>query len=250
VALLREPLDGLDEPLGHRRNHRRGGDRIAEAIAHEAHEAAFGLQQRHIAVEVHSVDAVDLQHDMVSDQVGDILRYRGSWAPSVTPLTHRVRSLERPNAAPTHSHAPQHSEPSFFCSPCLDGLRRSLVSHWKPLNDRRPVESPGRKASAVPPNDTMWRIALAGIRPTRAHTRPRSIAVESGAIAPSPALRGKGRARGTGIACNASSGCQVLRCTPFGEETAPDHGRRPGTFAPPRTGSPVFLDTAQEGELP
>jgi len=50
---------------------RRGGERVAQMLAQERHHLATGLQDRHVGVEVHPVQALDVQRDMPIKHVVD-----------------------------------------------------------------------------------------------------------------------------------------------------------------------------------
>ena len=79
-------LDRLDEALGQRRRQDRRGHRAAVELAEEVRHAGPGLQQGHVDVEVHAVDALEGQRRMPRQDLGDATCYlHGSdsrrWAP-------------------------------------------------------------------------------------------------------------------------------------------------------------------------
>ncbi len=88
-----ELLDRTYERLGHRRHRRRRRKSLAPVDAQVAHHRPHRLQRRHIDVEVHPVDPLDLQHHMVTQDV----RHRSCYAhrglqSSTGPRTHRASS--------------------------------------------------------------------------------------------------------------------------------------------------------------
>ena len=61
----REPLQRCHERAGHRLHQRRGGERGTPVLPEEVRHARRGLQVRHIHVQIHPVDAFDLQGDLL-----------------------------------------------------------------------------------------------------------------------------------------------------------------------------------------
>src|SRR5687768_7557715 len=101
---LANSLDGADEGLAHRCNHGCGCDAIPQVGPHEVDKAALGLKTRHIAIEIHPVDAFHCQHDMATDYFGDVLRYHALGLRVSYCLTLKVRSLSNPIPAWLHYH--------------------------------------------------------------------------------------------------------------------------------------------------
>ena len=60
-----EPADRGSEPVGDLRQRRGGGDRQAELPVHVTHQPAGVLQLRDIDIQVHPVDALDLEHHVL-----------------------------------------------------------------------------------------------------------------------------------------------------------------------------------------
>ena len=69
VVLLGEDIDGLAEPVAHLFHHRGRGDHHAQVTPHEAHHLARGLEVRHVGVQVDPVEALEIEHHMVIEQV-------------------------------------------------------------------------------------------------------------------------------------------------------------------------------------
>jgi hypothetical protein len=67
-------------------------------------ETALGLKARHIAIEIHPVDAFHFQHNMATDYFGDVLRYPALGLRVSYCLTLKVRSLSDPMPAWLHYH--------------------------------------------------------------------------------------------------------------------------------------------------
>jgi len=65
-AVGHEMLDGPHEGRGLRCHCRRRGETLAEVAAQVPHHAAHALQLRHVDVEVHPVDALALEHDVLA----------------------------------------------------------------------------------------------------------------------------------------------------------------------------------------
>ncbi len=74
LLLLHEVHDGRDEVRAHGRHESRGGEYLTAVEAEERRDAAIGLQAGLIDVEVHAVDAFDLQSHMILEDLGD-----GAW---------------------------------------------------------------------------------------------------------------------------------------------------------------------------
>ena len=66
-----ERLDGLNEMPRDRLHEGRRRPRVAAVLAEEVHHAAYMLELRHIHVEVHPVDALDFQRDVLAQDLGD-----------------------------------------------------------------------------------------------------------------------------------------------------------------------------------
>ena len=58
LLLFRKSVHGGHESLGHRVHQGRGGKLVAAMLAEEFHHATFGLQHRHVDVQVHPIDAL------------------------------------------------------------------------------------------------------------------------------------------------------------------------------------------------
>jgi hypothetical protein len=88
-----ERLDVANERLGHRRHRRRRGKSLAPMLAQEPHDAPYRLQQRHVDVEVHPVDPLELQNHVITQDVRHRSCYRHRGLRSSTgPRAHRASS--------------------------------------------------------------------------------------------------------------------------------------------------------------
>lgn len=69
-GLADEAFDVAYEPLGDRVHERGGGEAIAEVVPEEAHHADLVLELGNVEVQVHPIDALDLQGDVVGEHLG------------------------------------------------------------------------------------------------------------------------------------------------------------------------------------
>ena len=76
-----EALDVLHEPLGDRVHEGRGGEAEAQVAAEEAHHAGCVLELRDIEVQVHPVDALNLQGYVLGQHIAHGSGYGHLWAP-------------------------------------------------------------------------------------------------------------------------------------------------------------------------
>src|SRR5205823_7284506 len=121
----REALQRGHERRGGGRHQRRGGERGAPVDTEEVGHPRRGLQLRDIHVQIHPVDALDIQRDLLLQNCGNRLCYAHSclWLlgapPSQPTATRSIRS--RCTALPLFP------PPEAAHSLHLVGLRRSLV---------------------------------------------------------------------------------------------------------------------------
>jgi hypothetical protein len=107
-TLLRgEPFDGGDEGPRHAGHHQGRGARFAPVLAEEHRDAAAGLQHGLVDVQIHAVDAFQVETDVLPDDIGDSVRYThaaGSDSPRFcrepppqrgTSLVHRTSRMDR-----------------------------------------------------------------------------------------------------------------------------------------------------------
>jgi hypothetical protein len=66
-----EGVHGVDERFRDRRQDDRGGHRQPHLVVDVLHEAGGVLQPRHVHVQVHPVDRLDLEHHVLGQDVGD-----------------------------------------------------------------------------------------------------------------------------------------------------------------------------------
>jgi len=86
-----EFLDVADERLGHRRHCSRRRKALAVMNPQVAHHGPHSLQVRHVDVEIHPVDRLKLQHDMITQHIGYRPCYaHGGLRSSTGPRTHRA----------------------------------------------------------------------------------------------------------------------------------------------------------------
>ena len=74
LFLLDEAIDRGDEGLAHGVHEGRGGEGLSAMEAEESGHAAVGLQPGLVDVEVHAVDAFDLEGHVLLEDIGD-----GTW---------------------------------------------------------------------------------------------------------------------------------------------------------------------------
>jgi hypothetical protein len=136
VGIPGELLKPDDEILADRFHQRRGGKGVPAVKAEEAHDAFVVLQLRHVNVEVHAVNALQLKLHVRTKDFGNRMRYShvGLRSSSVL-LDHlpprRSNTWERSYRHPCSTgarHRPQHQRTTIQ----LVGLRRSLVSTSAP----------------------------------------------------------------------------------------------------------------------
>jgi hypothetical protein len=75
LLLFGEALHGGYEGFGHRVHQSRGSELVAAMKTKELRHATFALQHRHVDVEVHPVDALQLEGHMILENVGNALWY-------------------------------------------------------------------------------------------------------------------------------------------------------------------------------
>jgi hypothetical protein len=90
-----EGVDGLDESIADGGEQGRGGDEVSAVVAEEADHAEVALELGDVDVEVHAVDALDFQGDVVPEDVGDGLGYTHGWV-----LVAGGRKANRPLCGP------------------------------------------------------------------------------------------------------------------------------------------------------
>ena len=71
LVRLHEGVNGGDEPLADGIHQRRRGDGLAAVTPEEGGDPALVLQPRHVGVQVHPVDALDFQRDVLPQNLGD-----------------------------------------------------------------------------------------------------------------------------------------------------------------------------------
>ena len=110
---LGEGLDGLDEGVADGGEQGGGGEEVSAVVAQEADDAPLALELGDVDVEVHAVDALDFQGDVVAQDIGDGLWYThgGFWSQG-------GRKANRPQCGPNGdgSSVPRsfpRPEPSF-----------------------------------------------------------------------------------------------------------------------------------------
>ena len=116
-----ELIDVANERFRHRRHRRRRRKTLAPMNPQVAHHSAHRLQMRHVDIQVHPVDRLDLQHHMVTQD----FRHRSWYAhrglrSSTGPRTHELRALitrarpcrldRSPLTPPAPANTPRRSE--------------------------------------------------------------------------------------------------------------------------------------------
>src|SRR5262249_3145378 len=81
-----EPLDRGDEGLADRLHEDRGRKRLPAVEAEERGDATVRLKARLVHVEVHAVDALDLEGDVAAQDIGDGPWYGHRWLRSGRPF--------------------------------------------------------------------------------------------------------------------------------------------------------------------
>ena len=121
---LDEALDGLHEPLAHRRHHHGRRHAGAEMLLHEVHDPAARLQRRDVAVEIHPVDRFQFEGHVVVEDFRDAFAYHGAGAPGERgPRGHRPQEGLLPRRRVQSLPAP--GAPLFLTRPCLRPARAS-----------------------------------------------------------------------------------------------------------------------------
>jgi len=69
-----KPADRSGEGITDRGQRRCRGDLAAKLATQITHQCQLGLQRRHVDVEVHPVDALDLEHHVIGQHIGDSAR--------------------------------------------------------------------------------------------------------------------------------------------------------------------------------
>src|SRR5580658_62827 len=75
LLLFREMLHRRHEGFGHGVHQGRRGEFVAAVTAEKLGDSAFALQHRHVDIEIHPVDALQLESHMVIEDIGDALWY-------------------------------------------------------------------------------------------------------------------------------------------------------------------------------
>ena len=92
---LGKGLHGVHESLAHRRHHHRRRHPDAELRLEEVDEPAARLQRRHIGIEIHPVDGVQLEGHVVLEDLRNVFAYHDGGAPG-----ERGRHGHRPEQGP------------------------------------------------------------------------------------------------------------------------------------------------------
>ena len=137
AVLRHEDLDRRDEGLADRIHQRRGGERVATMRAEEVRHPALVLQLRHVDVEVHPVDALDLERRVLGEDLARRCVVE-SWlapvdgGPSWTnyPLGGLMSGSESMASRCPSAGAPLRLAHAPALTIHLVGLRRSLVRTW------------------------------------------------------------------------------------------------------------------------
>src|ERR1700736_739542 len=69
-VLLRKAFGSGHKALGHRFHENRGGDGLAPVAAKKSHHPAFVLQGGHINIQIHPVNRLELEGDVVLENLG------------------------------------------------------------------------------------------------------------------------------------------------------------------------------------
>src|SRR5262249_392673 len=103
-VLVGEGLDGLDEGVGDGGEQGGGGEEVPSVVAKEGDHAELTLEFGDEDVEVHAVDALDFQGDVLAEDSGDGLGYThgGFWSQGAERPTDRsaVSTRVRPVRSP------------------------------------------------------------------------------------------------------------------------------------------------------
>ena len=94
--LLDEGINLIQEGVGHHAHERRGSDRLATLEPEKASSLFLRLQFGLVDVEVHAIDALDFQHYVIAQDVGNAPRYTHRWLRS-TPILRDHYRFERSN---------------------------------------------------------------------------------------------------------------------------------------------------------
>ena len=70
LLLFGQPFHARHEAFGYRVHERRGGECVAAMAAEEFHDSALTLQGRNVHVEVHPVDALQFERDVMIEDLG------------------------------------------------------------------------------------------------------------------------------------------------------------------------------------
>ena len=70
-----EILEGRDEVFGDGIHESAGGELVAAMKAEEVDDALFALQRRDVDVEIHAVDSLDFEGDVLGEDVGNGRRW-------------------------------------------------------------------------------------------------------------------------------------------------------------------------------
>ena len=147
---LDERFDGFDEAVGHGNGLFGGGKTITQVAAAEGCDASLAGELGHIGIEVHPVDALQFQHDMI---LSGVERGCGifSWRVPVGHLFSRIWSNRRLSAIFQHlsqgAATPDwtHTSVSPFTT---SGKRTFLTRRLPPRDSLRPAHS--RRAQTSP----------------------------------------------------------------------------------------------------
>ena len=129
---LGEALDPRHEVPRHRRHQRRRRHRLAAHLAEEPRRSPARLQDRHVGVEVHPVDALEFERRVLVENFRRASCYRhgsdsGRWATHGPPYGHRrLRATRNRGLAPQRSSG-RGPFTVRYARGRLVGLRRSLA---------------------------------------------------------------------------------------------------------------------------
>jgi hypothetical protein len=102
-VVVAEGVDGLNAGVADGGEQGGGGGAVSAVVAEEADHAEFTLELRPIDVEVHAVDALDLQSNVVADDFGYSAYYSHGWLRSSRSIT------DQPTAVRFHWGCCQHT---------------------------------------------------------------------------------------------------------------------------------------------
>ena len=97
LLLFGEALHGCYEGFGHLIHQGGGGELVAAVETKEFRDSTFTLQHRHVDIEVHAIDAIQLESHMMIEDVGNALWYAHFGSGTTPILRDRL-----PPRRPTH----------------------------------------------------------------------------------------------------------------------------------------------------